>query len=321
MLRDRAGLIASAAVGVVAASCVAARIWSRSLRNRRSVVVSLRRYAALRWHLSRADRLVVVADFDRTISNHSCNVSCHGVLEGCTELGAEYRAETLKLKEHYLPLETTPDLTIAQKLPLMQDWYRKSHGLLAKEPLTEAVLERAAKSSGVVLRPGFVTLALLLEKLSVPLIVCSAGLGNVVRALLLAKPPAYAAGCFSKLPIVSNWLTFGGEGGRVSGFSEPLLHMYNKNGAFLRAQLGEEKWAELGVAGRSVALVIGDGLGDATMADGIDGVDTIVRIGFLNEPDGSERCERLLPQYLEKFDAVILGDQSFDWLLELLPRK
>ena len=45
----------------------------------------------------------MVADFDRTISNHSCNVSCHGVLEGCTELGAEYRAETLKLKEVYAP--------------------------------------------------------------------------------------------------------------------------------------------------------------------------------------------------------------------------
>ena len=51
------------------------------------------------------------------------------------------------------------------------------------------------------------------------------------------------------------------------------------------------------------------------MADGL-GMAT-VKIGFLNETD-EERVSARLPQYEAAFDAVILGDRSFDWLLTLL---
>ena len=63
----------------------------------------------------------------------------------------------------------------------------------------------------------------------------------------------------------------------MSGFSEPLLHMYNKNGAFVREQLGAQAWARLG-RGRRVVLVLGDSLGDATMADG-RAFDAVLKIG------------------------------------------
>ena len=44
-------------------------------------------------------------------------------------------------------------------------------------------------------------------------------------------------------------------------FNEPLLHMFNKNGDFIRGQLGAERWASL-VGSRSTVLLLGDGLGD-----------------------------------------------------------
>jgi HAD superfamily hydrolase (TIGR01544 family) len=307
---------AAAAAGVAAA--VAVSWWQRRMRDRRGVCVSLASYIRIRWLLRHPERLLVISDFDRTISTHGCGVSCHGVLELCTELGAEYRAATLKLKNHYMPIETDPNQTIEQKLPQMQEWYRQAHSLLAAEPLTEAVIERAAQTSAVELRPGFAKLTLLLERLGVPLIVCSAGLGNVLRAVLNAKMPASAAAAGAQLPIVSNWLRFGGADGKgkVAGFSEPLLHMFNKDGAFLRNQLGEERWAAL-AGGRTVGVVLGDGLGDATMADGL-GLAHIVRIGFLNETDPA-RVAALEPQYRQRFDAIILGDGSFEWLFDLLP--
>ena len=66
-------------------------------------------------------------------------------------------------------------------------------------------------------------------------------------------------------------------------------------------------------------LLLGDSLGDATMADGLDsslGL-TVVKIGFLNESEPSRIAARL-PAYSAAFDAVILGDGSFDWLNEIL---
>ena len=48
------------------------------------------------------------------------------------------------------------------------------------------------------------------------------------------------------------------------------------------------------------------------------GLAHIVRIGFLNETDPA-RVAALEPQYRQKFDAIILGDGSFEWLFDLLP--
>ena len=106
----------------------------------------------------------------------------------------------------------------------------------------------------------------------------------------------------------------------MSGFSEPLLHMYNKNGAFVREQLGAQAWARLG-RGRRVVLVLGDSLGDATMADGLyeDGTVSLVKIGFLNQVEPA-KVAALLPKYEAAFDAVILGDRSAEWLVELANR-
>ena len=47
------------------------------------------------------------------------------------------------------------------------------------------------------------------------------------------------------------------------------------------------------------------------------GMRHVLRIGFLNETDEARVAARL-PQYEAAFDAVILGDRSFDWLLSLL---
>lgn len=91
--------------------------------------------------------------------------------------------------------------------------------------------------------------------------------------------------------------------------------MFNKNACFLAQQLGRERWSTL-LRGRRTVLLLGDGLGDAAMADGIEGID-LIKVGFLNETD-PERVAARLPQYERAFDAVILGDASFDWVLQLL---
>lgn len=59
------------------------------------------------------------------------------------------------------------------------------------------------------------------------------------------------------------------------------------------------------------------GLGDATMADGLEGV-SVARIGFLNVRGDDEKLRKSLPLYERAFDAVILNDGPMDWLNGLL---
>lgn len=289
-------VLASAATGLAA-------WWAMTRRLRQQGVhCSPLQYARLLWSLRRTSDLIVIADFDRTITTNG--TSCHGVLEQCAELSQEYRDNGTTYFQHYHPIEIDPSLTREQKLPLMQEWYNKSHTLLLNEPLTAEVLQRAADTSDVRLRPGFVELLQATTALGIPFVICSAGLGNVVRALLRTRLPAGLDA--DEIPVVSNWLKFApsSEGGRICDFNEPLLHMFNKNGDFIRGQLGAERWASL-VGSRSTVLLLGDGLGDATMADGI-GAACVCRIGFLNESDPARVASRI-GKYRAVFDATLVG--------------
>ena len=85
----RNSVLALACGGSVAAF---AATWIPNARLRkRGIQCSPLRYALLWWRLRRTDDLIIVADFDRTITTASCGVSCHGVLERCKALSQSYR--------------------------------------------------------------------------------------------------------------------------------------------------------------------------------------------------------------------------------------
>ena len=224
------------------------------------------------------------------------------------------------------------------------------------------------------IRPGFAELRREAAARGIPLVVFSAGLGNVVKEVL-----RQCVEQGEQLPVVSNWLRFAPCGGNACAVDEPLVHMcahaasnlrptdpctahsppgrppslnpfpqphlpgphlpepsspdppprthlpepsfpdpprrFNKDGARLLEQLGEEEWRAVS-RGRDTALLLGDGLGDCTMADGL-GMRAIARLGFLNELTREGQQSRL-PKYAAAFDAVVLADGPMDWLLLLL---
>jgi hypothetical protein len=121
---------------------------------------------------------------------------------------------------------------------------------------------------------------------------------------------------------VAGTLAFAGlhfdTSGKVCSFSEPLLHMFNKNGAFIREQLGVARWSTLRADERHTVMLLGDSLGDAAMADGL-GARHVIKIGFLNETN-PDRFAALAPKFEAAFDAVIIGDGPLSWVLGLLSR-
>ena len=83
------------------------------------------------------DRLVIVADFDRTITSAFVDAAAgvagstsHGILESCSVLSPAYRAKAQSLLDKYHPIEFSATLSREEKLPIMQEWYRQAHALV-----------------------------------------------------------------------------------------------------------------------------------------------------------------------------------------------
>eukprot|EP00959_Pyramimonas_sp_CCMP1952_P376680 7889439-Pyramimonas_sp.AAC.1 len=85
---------------------------------------------------------------------------------------------------------------------------------------------------------------------------------------------------------------------------------------------------------RKFVILLGDGLGDVTMAEGVDlrlmccdldnafehdsrcvGIphEVVLKVGFLND-----KVEELMPLYREVYDVIITNDGSMDVVVELL---
>ena len=115
---------------------------------------------------------------------------------------------------------------------------------------------------------------------------------------------------------VSNFLLFDEEG-NVKGMSESdddMIHMYNK------ADMVKKKTKGGNNGLRKNVILIGDSLGDLDMAAGVENPDTVLTIGFLNK-----NYEKNLPVYQNKFDVVLVDDQTMEFpnllLAEILNQK
>lgn len=166
------------------------------------------------------------------------------------------------------------------------------------------------KRADLHLREHTVSLFNLLAKKEIPILVFSAGLGDVVRISLDQQ----GALC-KNVTILSNFLEYD-EKGWPAKFSDALLHMYNKSALFPHA--GEYYRSEK-LRGRKHAVLLGDSIGDCTMADGApqvkpppDGDSVVLKIGFLDH-DIKERLETFL--YL--YDLVLVDDQTMNVVSEL----
>lgn len=86
------------------------------------------------------------------------------------------------------------------------------------------------------------------------------------------------------------------------------IHSFNKNEASIK---DTEYFEE--IKGRSNVILVGDTIGDANMADGLDTCDTVIKIGYLS----TKRLTRL-SDYLNNFDIVLENDQTMDVIIDIL---
>ncbi|XP_062604732.1 7-methylguanosine phosphate-specific 5'-nucleotidase A-like isoform X1 [Saccostrea cucullata] len=246
------------------------------------------------------DKLQVVADFDRTLSKYThrgqiCS-TCHNVLEEGHVLPDFYKEEARALRDHYFPIETNPQLTMEEKIPIMVEWWTKAHDLLAKCNINKDDVRQMVENSTAKLRDGCTWFFDQLHANEIPLLIFSAGIGDVIIEVI-----KHQATLHDNMKVVSNYLEYDAQG-QMTGFQDDLIHVFNKNeGAIHDSDYFQN------LEHRNNIVLIGDSIGDLHMADGAVGVKNKLTVGFLNV-----KVEESLELYMRRYDIVILEDETLD---------
>ncbi|XP_043918936.1 cytosolic 5'-nucleotidase 3A [Protopterus annectens] len=255
-----------------------------------------------------ASKLQIITDFDMTLTKFSYNgrrcPTCHNIIDNCKLITEECREKLHKLKEKYYAIEIDPHLTIAEKYPYMVEWYNKSHTLLVSQRLQKDKLAEAVRESDVMLKDGYEVFFEKLHESNIPVFIFSAGIGDILEEVI------QQAGVYhSNVKVVSNFMDFD-ENGIMIGFKGDLIHVYNKNDSALKNTCYFNQ-----LKNNSNIILLGDSLGDLSMADGVSNVEHILKIGFLND-----KVEESLEKYMKSYDIVLVRDETLDVANALLKK-
>jgi HAD superfamily hydrolase (TIGR01544 family) len=204
------------------------------------------------------------------------------------------------LRNKYLPIEHDTKLTKEQKLPYMIEWWTKSLELTVATQINRDDISEIVRNSATHLKEGCQWFFYTLERYDVPLLIFSAGLGNIIQEWLL-----HQCGSFKNMKIISNYMSFDKQSNKINGFAGGLIHIFNKN----EGVLIDTEYAKL-IENRPNIILLGDSLGDVDMAAGVPTMNNIIKIGFLNEYNSSKKD--LLAKFMDAYDIVTINDNSFN---------
>lgn len=247
----------------------------------------------------------VISDFDRTltpafIQGKKPTTSFAQIREG-GYLPNEYFEQAQALFHHYRPIEISDTMPLAEKKNHMKYWWEAHLSLIVKYGLTKSVIEDIINKRKIQFRPGAHEFISLLATHNIPILILSAGIGDIIKEFLRSEEALHP-----NLHIISNFFEFDGKGKAIKYIS-PITHTFNKN----EGQIKQSPYHQQ-IEDRKNVLLLGDAFGDSSMLDGVNH-ETIIKIGFLNED-----VERLKEKFSEEYDVLILNDGSMDYVNKLL---
>lgn len=261
-----------------------------------------------------ASQLQVIADFDRTLTKIN-SLSSWSVIERKAGFSEAYHEESQRIYKHYRAIEIDPNLTIEQKTPKMIEWWKRANELLVIEGTTRQRFINAVRDNmdEIELRDGYEIMFALLKKQAIPLMILSAGVGDMIQYIL--KYANVGLADHPNTHVLSNFLEFEEKTGLCTGFSnkETCIHIFNKNEAPIKKTAYHAEVEE-----RKNVIVLGDSLGDLQMSKGVEH-DTVLTIGFYNHPvEGDGQDDEHLAQYIEAYDVVLVMDDTLEYALGLI---
>jgi cytosolic 5'-nucleotidase 3 len=250
------------------------------------------------------DSLHIVADFDKTLTKgfvegQKAHTSPAQIREG-GYLSEEYVEKSFALADKYGPIERNPTIPFDEKIAAMVEWWQLHLELMIEHGMHRGVIEDIIKKKKIHAREGLQEFIMLAHKHQVPLLIFSAGLGDIITEFLKSEGMLHP-----NMHIISNFYDYD-HSGKVKGYKSTIIHSLNKK----EVEVKHLPYAQE-VKSRRNVLLLGDSIGDIEMSEGFSH-DTILRIGFLN------RDVDRLEEFSRAFDVVITEDTGLHFVNELL---
>lgn len=234
------------------------------------------------------DNTFIVLDFDKTITSFESKDSwdvCGGMLDN------EFKDKLNKYYEYYGPIETDYSMDEKQKEKYMVEWYDKCMNLYYEYHLTKEKLEESIRKSKIIFREGAKKFIEEANKNNIPIIILSAGIGNVIEGFLKLN------NCyFENIYIISNFIEFD-KIGNMKKFNSRMIHSLNKT---MEGHLSNE--FECKTNERKFGILAGDLIDDKKMVPK-DMLENVISVGFLNN-------ENNLDVYNKNFDIVLTNEDA-----------
>lgn len=251
------------------------------------------------------DSLHIVADFDRTLTpallNGEVATTSFAKVRKGKVLPQEYEVQADNLFQHYHPIEINPEFPLEDKNELMKEWWRKHLELMIEYGITKRIFEEIVEKNTLSLREGAKDFFRLLAREKVPFVIMSAGLGDLIIAVLERE------GLMTEnVHVISNLFKWD-EQGKATGLANPVIHSSNKHEIEItnRPFYNEVKQ-------RKNVLLLGDNEDDIGMSAGLQ-PEQLLKVGFLNE-----NVEERIEKFKQLFDVVLLGDGDLGFVNKLV---
>lgn len=238
-----------------------------------------------------ASDLYILTDFDGTITKDSSDSSWASIFKN-PNVTDEFVQECIRIFNYYHKYEIDESIPLEKKMVIMSEWYNKNIETLKNFGITEQTINYSANNESIMsFRDGAKEFLQEMNDRGIPIIVISAGVGNIIQQFLINND------CnFPNIYICSNFLEY--EDGIIRSIRDNnLIHPLNKNEISLPTHIQEK------VANRNTIILLGNSISDINMTNNRK---KTYRIGFLDE-----KIEERLSAFQEHYDVVCTDDTSY----------
>lgn len=243
-----------------------------------------------------ANDFYVIIDFDRTLTTSVSDASM-GIIPNF--LGGEYLQERIKIHDYYRPLELDYTLSPEERSRIMKEWATTSFTLLSKYLKSEEIIENSLKSANIHLRLGAKEFLKDMHEKDVPVVIMSAGMGNLIKIFLEKQGVLY-----DNIILISNFFEFRDNKSYIdtNNLISPSNKGYSKVPEEIRNKLDK----------RESIILFGDIVEDIRMAEENKKEKTLT-IGFLDN-----NIDDNLTIYNKNFDIVLTDNETFETIRDFL---
>ena len=218
-------------------------------------------------------------------------------------MSEDYAKKAHTLFDKYYPIEIDTEIPFIEKKKLMNEWWNLHFKLLIESGLNRSDLKDIVENGIVKFRDGVQWFIDYLHENSIPLVILSAnGVGDSIEMYLEKIECNHPNICR-----ITNRFIWDEEGNAVSHYG-PLINSHNKDETIIN-EIPEvyEK-----IKDQRNVILIGDCVGDIGMVEGFKH-ENLLKLGFLNHDP-----EKLIKNFEENYDVVILGDGDFSFVNNLI---